>query len=218
MPALQTPLFLEHAHDSRPVVGIGNGGAQPGSVSAARALCAGKDHVQEGPAGICVDLDKPRAVGSNVEVIAHESARRAVVVAGDRGRPCHDGLKIALLRRDCFNGLYRLTHTAETVVGKKHGHVREEMLTFAAQKPAEIRIAGFTQECSLDCGRIERDARTALVEPLGAVMDVGHRCDMNYETSTRRSVGVSGLFLVTLTRRMGGMSGARVLVGVQFRR
>ena len=86
LPALQPPLALEHARDRRvEITGLRPAQSGAASSSPAGVLGAGEQRVQERAAGVGVDLDEPRAVVGQVEVVAHEGATRPEVEPRDLG-------------------------------------------------------------------------------------------------------------------------------------
>lgn len=81
-----------------------------GDRRAARALRIPEHGIEQRAAGVGVDLDEPRPVGVEMEVVAHENAVRARIMARNLGRVAKSRVPIARQRDGLLHGPYDFGH------------------------------------------------------------------------------------------------------------
>ena len=160
-------MLAEHGdHVGGEIVGIEH--FQPRRhLAAAGELRPGEQRVEESPSGIGVDLDEPRPLAVEMEVVAHKGAERAAVLARDFRRPGEHCLAIGRHRRHRLDRGDDRRHLADHLRRQEDGHVGEEMRPRLDRRGAEFRIAGLAHQRLAQCRAVERHAEAALVQPLG---------------------------------------------------
>ena len=111
-PALQHPLALEHAQDSRLEI-VSLGSAQRDlDFGAAGPLSLGQQRIQEGAARIGIDFDQLGPVRSKMEVVAHEDATRSEITSRDLRGPRQHGFSIGGQSGRGFDCMHDPNHPA----------------------------------------------------------------------------------------------------------
>lgn len=189
LPLLELPLVLEHAHHRRfEIVGLWSAKGDF-DLFAASSLSLGQQRVQEGAAGVCIDLDQPGAVSGKVEVVTHEYANRPEIMSSDVGSPGQR--RVAVAGQSCrgLDRVYDPKHLADAGFRQEYRHVREQMRLRPDEGPAEFRIFGLPLESLAQSASVQRDAEALTVQELGDRPSVGRG------SSKRRSVHAFNLTL-----------------------
>ena len=110
--------------------------------------------------------DEPGAVFAEMEIVAHQSANRAVIHMRDFRRPGEDCCLVCgepRRRLDCCDYLLHLGHLAGR---EEHWHIREQMRLGLDESLAELRVASLALKRLAQRLTVEGDAEAILVQPL----------------------------------------------------